>query len=638
MCGINGIVSKSSNNNIMAHLQSMNNQIIHRGPNDTGVFVNSTNTIALGMQRLSIIDLNGGKQPMQSTDGNITIVFNGEIYNFLELRKKLISEGVKDFKTDSDTEIILRGYEKFGIDFIEQLNGMFAIAIYDERNNKLFLIRDRVGEKPLYYWMVDGQFVFCSELKSLLEYFRLSNLRKPIISNTGLNLFFSLTFIPAPHTIYEEVYKLQPGHILIMDLVEFSVEQIKYWNVQLFDKKDLNLDYSLAQKQLQNLLYDAVEKRMISDVPYGAFLSGGVDSSIITAIMADINNGERIKTFSIVSDNKYFDESARSSAVAKYCNTEHYPIKLDLKDIENDLNRVILSYDEPFADSSALPTYFVSKITKNYVTVALTGDGGDEVFGGYNRYLMSHYSAQYKKVIPNILHNNVIKPLINVFNDKSDKRGKLFKLKKFILSLDNSQYNELTNIMKLGFLDDERIELLNEAVLSNLGSSFFNEKFKGLENTTVLQKVRMLDKDICLEGDMLVKVDRASMLNSLECRPPLLDHRLIEFSFTLPDNFLISGNKTKRILKESFEHLLPANLFKLPKSGFGIPIGDWLRGSLKHELLSYIDRQFIEEQGLFNYSYINTLCKNHLSGISDNTFRVWTYFCFQKWFVNIHKQ
>jgi asparagine synthase (glutamine-hydrolysing) len=616
----------------------MNNRIIHRGPNDAGVFVNTNNTIALGMQRLSIIDLKGGKQPMQSNDGNITIVFNGEIYNFLELRNELISAGIKDFKTESDTEIILRGYEKFGIDFIEKLNGMFAIAIYDKLNNKLFLIRDRVGEKPLYYWMVDGQLVFCSELKSLFEFFRLSNIRKPKISNIGLNLFFSLTFIPAPHTIYEQVYKIQPGHILEMDLVEFSVDQIKYWDVELSEKQQTILDYSLAQKELQNLLYDSVEKRMISDVPYGAFLSGGVDSSIITAIMADIKNGERIKTFSIVSENKQFDESSRSSAVAKHCNTEHYPIKLDLKDIEMDLDSVILNYDEPFADSSALPTYFVSKITKNYVTVALTGDGGDEVFGGYNRYLMSHYSAQYKKVIPIVLHNNVIKPFINIFNDKSDKRGNLFKLKKFILSLNNSQYTELTNIMKLGFLDDERIELFNEAVFSNLDNSFFKEKFIGLENTTVLKIARLLDKDICLEGDMLVKVDRASMFNSLECRPPLLDHRLIEFSFTLPDNFLISGTKTKRILKESFEHLLPANLFNLPKSGFGIPIGDWLRGSLKYELLSYLDRQFIEEQGLFNYSYINTLCKNHLSGISDNTFRVWTYFCFQKWFVNIHKQ
>lgn len=638
MCGINGIISKFSSNTIMAQLQAMNNQIIHRGPNDAGVFVNSTKTIGLGMQRLSIIDLNGGKQPMRSNNGKITIVFNGEIYNFIELRKDLIGEGIKDFKTESDTEIILRGYEKFGIEFIKKLNGMFAIAIYDEQVKKVFLIRDRVGEKPLYYWMVEGQLVFCSELKSLLEFFRLSNVRTPKISNTGLNLFFSLTFIPAPHTIYEQVYKLQPGHILKMDLVEFSVEQIKYWDVQLFDNQEVNLDYSLAQKQLQNLLYDAVEKRMISDVPYGAFLSGGVDSSIITAIMADIKKGERIKTFSIVSDNKQFDESVRSSSVAKHCNTEHYPINLDFKDIEADLNRVILNYDEPFADSSALPTYFVSKITKNYVTVALTGDGGDEVFGGYNRYLMSHYSSLYKKIIPNGLHNNVIKPLIFAFNDKSDKRGKLFKLKKFILSLDNSQYAELTNIMKLGFLDDERIELFNEAVFSNLDNCFFKEKFTGLDNTTVLQKARMLDKDICLEGDMLVKVDRASMLNSLECRPPLLDHRLIEFSFTLPDNFLISGTKTKRILKESFEHLLPANLFNLPKSGFGIPIGDWLRGSLKHELLSYLDRQFIEEQGLFNYSYINTLCKNHLSGILDNTFRVWTYFCFQKWFVNTHIQ
>ena len=606
----------------------MNDSIIHRGPDDSGTCIDNDNRVAFGMRRLSVIDIDSGHQPMFSKDNQIAIVFNGEIYNFKELRQNLENVNGSAFKTCSDTEVILRGYEQYGVDFFLRLNGMFAIAIHDKKLEKVYLVRDRTGEKPLYYWRHQEFFVFASELKSLKQFSENQGIRFPNISELGLNLFFALTFIPAPHTIYDGIYKLEPACLIEIDTQTLAFQTRKYWQINFPLEAEKLTDYSTAKTKLRDL---------ISDVPYGAFLSGGVDSSIITAVMADIKSTERIKTFSIISDDKKFDESVRSNAVASHFKTEHYPILLDLKSIEDEIDKVILNFDEPFADSSALPTYFVSKIAKNYVTVALTGDGGDEVFGGYNRYLMSHYSAQYKKFIPNVLHNNVIKPLINILNDKSDNRGKLFKFKKFILSVDNSQNSELTNIMKLGFLDDERMELFNEAVYSNLYNSFFKEKFKGLKNTTFLQKARMLDKDICLEGDMLVKVDRASMLNSLECRPPLLDHRLIEFSFILPDNFLISGTKTKRILKESFEHLLPANLFNLPKSGFGIPIGDWLRGSLKHELLSYMDRQFIEEQGLFNYSYINTLCKNHLSGISDNTFRVWTYFCFQKWFVNTHK-
>jgi len=632
MCGINGIISKAPFELINSSLESMNNLIVHRGPDDDGIYVNSERTVALGMRRLSIIDLVSGHQPMISEDGKIVIVFNGEIYNYQELRKVLIAQYNVQFKTSFYTEVILLGYQHEGQSFFVKLNGMYAIAIYDLHVSKLFVVRDRVGEKPLYYWKNEEYFIFGSELKSIKHILNDRGFEDLKISKIGLNIYFNLTFIPAPHTIYENVFKLESGRYIEYDLSSFEYKEIKYWDIQEVSEKDKLKDYTRAKKILRESVYDSVEKRMMSDVPYGAFLSGGVDSSIITAVMADIKSDERIKTFSIISDNKKFDESARSNAVSKHCQTEHFPILLDFDAIQEDMEKVILNFDEPFADSSALPSFFVSKITKQYVKVALTGDGGDEVFGGYNRYLMQGYANKYRKIVPEIIHNNLVKPLFDQISLKKDDRGALFKIKKFLRTVNATDFDNLINIMSLGFLNEELTDMLNSSYYVDSKQYFFSEIYHKAKNFSTISKARFLDFKIALEGDMLVKVDRSSMLNSMECRSPFLDHRLVEFGFMLPDNFLIQKGQTKMILKDTFKDHLPEGLFSLPKSGFGVPVGDWLRDSLRDELISYIDPAFIQDQGIFNLDYITKLVNNHLEQKDDNTFKVWTFYCFQKWY------
>lgn len=634
MCGINGFIVK---HNLKSNIQEscikqMNAAIFHRGPDDSAFYLSEDNSIALGMQRLSIIDISTGAQPMYSDDKKIVIVFNGEIYNYLELRNLLISDYDVSFKTNSDTEVILKGYELFGKQIFTKLNGMFAIAILDYNINKTIIIRDRTGEKPLYFWHNKNYFTFCSELKSLQIFWKNFSVNKPEISRDALNLYFTLTYIPAPFTIYDGVFKLEPGNFLEIDLNDLSYLKTLYWNILPLEKEGIN-NYSRAKKILKDLVYDSVEKRMISDVPYGAFLSGGVDSSIVVAVMADLKPNHKIKTFSIISSNKKFDESERSNSVSAYCKTDHNPIMLDLEDIVESIDSVILNYDEPFADSSALPAFFVSKKTKQNVSVALTGDGGDEVFGGYNRYKMSQYSSLYKTYIPTILHDNVIKPFLGAYKLKNDNRGVVFQAKKFINAISGSEYNNLTNIMCLGFERNRLGELLNPAWRASHYESLFQDHYKQVQYLNPLQKARYLDLKICLEGDMLVKVDRASMLNSLECRTPFLDHRLIEFSYQLPDHFLISKGITKKILKETFQDMLPKGLFSMTKSGFGIPVGDWLRSSLNNELQAYSNKNFLVDQGIFNPDYIAKIVHNHLNKIEDNTFKVWTFYCFQKWYL-----
>lgn len=634
MCGINGIIVSKSEPIIKKSISGMNDSIIHRGPDDSGVYIAHDFNVALGMRRLSIIDIESGHQPMFSTDNQIAIVFNGEIYNFKELKQDLKQKYNTKFNTNSDTEVILKGYQHYGPQFFSRLNGMFAIAIHDRNLNKVFLVRDRTGEKPLYYWGTRDFFVFGSELKSLKQFSKNQGVKFPNISELGLNLFFALTFIPAPYTIYEGIFKIKPGCLMEVDTQTLAFESKNYWHINIPAEIEKLNDYSVAKTKLRDLVYDTVEKRMISDVPYGAFLSGGVDSSIITAVMADIKSTERIKTFSIISDNKQFDESDRSNAVASHLNTEHYPILLDLKRIEGEIDKVVLNFDEPFADSSALPSYYVSKATCKHVKVALTGDGGDEVFGGYNRYLMPFYTEKYKRWVPSWLHEQILKPGVSLINNKSDNRGKLFQIKKFVNAFGDSEFDNLVNIMSLGYLNNEREMLFKNQPNYNLNTNYFEHIYQSAATLSPLAKSRFMDINICLEGDMLVKVDRSSMLNSLECRPPFLDHRLIEFSFTLPDNFLIEKGNTKKILKDTFQQMLPNGLFVMPKSGFGIPVGDWLRESLKQELQELSQKDFIVDQGIFNQDYITKIVQNHLKGIEDNTFKVWSFYCFQKWYIH----
>lgn len=638
MCGINGIFlkgNKHSSAQLVSCVEKMNKVILHRGPDENGIYAynNNTSNAVIGMQRLSIIDLHSGKQPIIDESKGLSIVFNGEIYNFIELRKKLIDQYAVVFETATDTEVVLRLYQFFGAKVVDYLNGMFSFIIIDKPNNKIFAARDRMGEKPFYIFKNSQSLFISSELKSIVTAVKDLSYPSLTISKQAVNLYFALTYIPAPFSIYEEVTKLLPGHYIEMDLEEHDLVIKKYWDIS-YNKDNIEHDYKKAQSIIRDLLFDSVEKRMIADVPLGSFLSGGVDSSIITAIMAKIKPNDKVKTFSVISNNKSFDESDRSNMVAKHLNTEHFPILLDFEELKNDYEKVILNYDEPFGDSSALPTYFVSKKTKEYVTVALTGDGGDEVFGGYNRYLMPFYGSKYRSVVPSFLHNNVIKKVVNALPQTKDDRGKLFRAKKLVNAIGSSVTDDIVNIMKMGFQNEETSNLLNDSFSNHFPSSLFDEYQSDSAEFSILAKSRFMDKQISLEGDMLVKVDRASMLTSLECRPPLLDHRLMEYSFLLPDSFMIKGNDLKFILKDTFKDLLPDGLFDFPKSGFGVPVGNWLRDHLKNDLLQLSNTAFLLEQSIFKVEYIQQLIKEHLSQSNDHTFKLWSFFCFQKWWIN----
>jgi asparagine synthase (glutamine-hydrolysing) len=626
MCGINGIVY---NENIVSselhnEIRLMNNRIIHRGPDDDGEYL-YTEKIAMGMRRLSIIDLSTGKQPIFSDDQSLVITFNGEIYNFRELRQHLLLQGV-GFKTESDTEVILRLYEKYSEGCVSMLNGMFAFAIHDLSRKQIFIARDRFGEKPLYYHAGKDGFIWASELKSILSV--RPELKR--ISRQALNLYLSLTYIPAPFSIYENIFKLKPGHSLSINTDTLAYTIDKYWDIELNQSTEL-INYDDASKYIRETLFDSVEKRMIADVPLGVFLSGGVDSTIIASIMAKISK-QKIKTFSVGSDNKRYDESARARQIATHIGAEHHEFILNYNDVLNSLDKILLNYDEPFADPSSLPTYYVSSKTVEHVKVALTGDGGDEVFGGYNKYLIHTYGALYKRMVPGVVTNKIVKPLLHSpVMGRLDSKSKLGKIRKMIDSFGDDVVSNHMNIIALGFKPDTMNKLLRRDLLADYGQILSDNIEIQIDNDA-LKTARYIDKNISLDGDMLVKVDRASMLCSLECRAPFLDHRLMEYTYRLPDNYLLKGNNKKRILKDTFEDLLPRNFFNAPKSGFEIPIAYWFRNELKGRLLEVLSVKNMEKHGFFNTSYVEQLIQEHLNVKNDHSYKLWTLFSFQLWY------
>jgi asparagine synthase (glutamine-hydrolysing) len=629
MCGINGIIVRkgsSENVDLKGFIQVMNNKIIHRGPDDDGKYFYEPG-IAMGMRRLSIIDLAHGKQPIYNDDSTLVITFNGEIYNFLELRKSLQVQGVS-FKTESDTEVILRLYEKHGESCVLQLNGMFAFAIHDLKKNRVFIARDRFGEKPLYYYPGKDQFIWASELKSIIAV-------KPelkTISKHALNLYLSLTYIPAPFSIYEKILKLKPGCSVVLNTEDLSYTITQYWDIDI-EQQQKPVSYQEAKKQIRDTLFDSVEKRMIADVPLGVFLSGGVDSTIIASIMARLSN-QRIKTFSVGSTNKRYDESERARQVATHIGSEHHEFILNYDDVLDSLDKILLNYDEPFADPSSLPTYYVSSKTVEHVKVALTGDGGDEVFGGYNKYLIHTYGAFYKKMIPGVVTNKIVKPLLHSsVLGGSDSKSRLGKIRKMIDSLADGVVPNHLNIIALGFKPEAMSQLLRNDLLEDytqvIGDNIALPYKSGIDP---LKVARYIDKNISLDGDMLVKVDRASMLCSLECRAPFLDHRLMEYTYSLPDEYLLKGNNKKRILKDTFEDLLPNGFFNAPKSGFEIPIAYWFRNELKHKLMTVLSEDNLQKHGFFNENYVKRLISEHMNAQKDHSYKLWTLFSFQLWY------
>ena len=621
MCGINGSLIYEEES-LLENINVMNNLIIHRGPDDDGVFVetNDKYSVALGMRRLSIIDLSNGNQPMNSDDEKVVIVFNGEIYNYKILKLKLEAKNIT-FKTNSDTEVILKMYLEFGVDSFSQLDGMFAFSIYDKRVNKLFITRDFFGEKPLYYTNDENSVIWGSELKSVIS--QIEN--KPKICTKALELYFSLTYIPAPYTIYEGVLKLESNKY-----IEYFIEEKKLLIHQIHqDNKEIKFKGSFKQAKdiTKKLVKKSVSSRSISDVPIGTFLSGGVDSSIVSYCLSQ-NEENRINTFSIGFDKIKFDETEKSRVVAKLINSKHHEFIINEKSLYSDLDEILNNFDEPFADSSALPTYLVSKKTSNHVKVALTGDGGDEVFGGYNKYHINSINNFYTNLIPEKAHKLLKNTFSFLLKTKDDDRGIKFKIKKTLNSIDYNN-NFYWNMISLGFNENE----INK-ILKNSSSGIFDyyKNQLDLQKPKSLSDLRRIDKHISLEGDMLVKVDRTSMLSSLECRAPFLNKELWDFTNSLPEKYLINKTSKKFILKESFKDNFPSKFLEKSKKGFGVPVGDWLRSFLKDELIYLCNKSFVEEQNLFNYSYVHETVSRHLSAQEDNTFKVWTYFCFQKWY------
>lgn len=627
MCGINGLLALNKVENLSEQLTAMNNLIIHRGPDANGEFVaiEDQYSIAMGMRRLSIIDLNTGNQPIYSEDLSKVIVFNGEIYNYQILKDQLINQGCV-FKTNSDTEVILKLYEKEGVKSFGKLDGMFAFSIYDKTIEKIYIARDFFGEKPLYYSQTKVGFIWASELKSIIGILT----SKPEINTTSLSLYFQLTYIPAPFTIYNDIHKLEANHYIELDCKKNSHSIIE------IDKVIIKFN-TQSKKEAVTLTKDLVKKsvlsRSISDVPLGTFLSGGVDSSIVSVCLAQ-QQEKKIDTFSIGFDKKSFDESDKSRLVSKLINSNHHEFIISEKDLSANIDEIILNFDEPFADSSALASFLVSKKTKDYVKVALTGDGGDEVFGGYNKYYMGKLNQKYTSLIPQSIHRTGLSLANKLLTSNEDSRGLKFKANRLLNSI-NYEGDFYYNIISLGYNESELKEIFQPKVYIPYVLDYYKDS--NLAKSNSINNFRAIDKQLSLEGDMLVKVDRTSMLASLECRAPFLNKELWDFTNQLPDSYLINGWDKKHILKEAFKEYFPKDFLNKSKKGFGVPVGDWLRSELRSELLTFIDKSFIIKQNIFSFEVLSKLVHNHIDSKVDNTFRVWTFYCFQKWYKNIYE-
>lgn len=617
MCGIAGIIDqrRQIDKNLIANMVS---SLRHRGPDDSGVWMNSNRKIALGHSRLSIIDLSkAGRQPMFDDSGKIHLIYNGEVYNFKEIRKELEKKGYR-FKSNTDTEVVLYAYKEWGTACLNRFNGMFAFGIYDDRKKQIFIARDRVGKKPLYYAQYKGKFVFSSELKSILcdpEF-------PHEIDYRALNFYLTFGYISFDFTIFKYARKLPPAHMMVYDINSSRTSISPYWNVPESDGKKYREEELL--EELEYLLRDAVRLRLVADVPLGAFLSGGLDSSLIVAMMSSAA-GKNVKTYSIGFKDKKYNELPYARIVANYFGTDHTEFIVNPKKFSN-IDELIGHFDEPFADSSLIPTYYVSKMTRNYVEVALSGDGGDELFGGYSTYIATLGNYYINKFIPSAFRRLVSKSAERM-SDKSTIKKQLLRLKY------NTWEAFIDRTSHAYFKDGYRKELLNDKIFNILSDKYYEPEkifIDILDNSSrdflnTLEYAHFLS---FLPEDILTKVDRMSMKVSLEVRCPILDYRIIEFAFKkLNGNFKIKGKTRKYILKKLARKILPPELNLNRKWGFIVPISNWFRDDLN----PYINDTLLKgDNEFFNKSYIKRLLDEHKSGI-DHGGRLFTILVFYLW-------
>ena len=639
MCGIVGFKSRDNFRNLKEMLPEACASLAHRGPDDSGLFFEENTGVGLAHRRLSIIDLSSaGHQPMKSDDGRVLISYNGEIYNFKEIGKTLEGLGHK-LNSATDTEVVLKAYLQWGADCLEKFIGMFAFAIWDNRNQTLFLARDRLGIKPLYYHLSGNHntLLFASELKALMAFGGFAREVDP----DSIPLFLHYQYIPAPGTIFKNTYKLLPGHFLIYN--GNSVKTKEYWKLPDLspDETDSGPDEDEYLQRLDDLLTAAVSDRLISDVPLGALLSGGIDSSVVVALMQKVSSTP-VRTFSIGFKEKGYNEAPWAAKVAQHLNTEHTELYVSAKDALDVIPRLPDFYDEPFADSSSIPTFLVSHLTRQKVTVALSGDGGDEQFAGYVRYWTTRSMAEgfhrfplpLKKAMAKILGfipppwvENCYLPLHNFLPQRLRMANFPDKWQKLLKLMDQTRISELYRMTICLWSAQEISDMLSQA----LPRSRYEETFEETVDWPLLSRLMRVDQKTYLPDAMLTKVDRASMATSLEVRVPLLDHRVVEFTAGLPESYKYRKGTGKYLLKKLLARYLPVNLFERPKMGFGVPIDRWLRFELKDLLLDYLSAERIKGEGLFDPNFVEKKIKEHLSGQVNHQYRLWSLLMWEMW-------
>ncbi|MBM4300089.1 MAG: asparagine synthase (glutamine-hydrolyzing) [Deltaproteobacteria bacterium] len=624
MCGITGILNYQQEYPVEPEiLRAMCRTLTHRGPDDEGYYLNGN--VGLAMRRLSIIDLNTGRQPIHNEDRTVWTAFNGEIYNFPELRRELLAKG-HTFYTSTDTEVIVHLYEEYGVDFPAHLSGMFAIALWDEKPRRLMLVRDRLGIKPLYYALLPDRLLWGSEIKAIL-----AEGLKPTLDFQALSHYLSLLYIPAPYSIYQEINKLEPGHALVWQDGRAAIRS--YWDLAQIDPRDANrLKWEDIKSALHSLLLETVRSHLISDVPLGVFLSGGLDSSTVVAMMRQVHHGA-IKTFSIGFNEPSYDERSYARLVARQFETEHTELQVT-PDAADLVHQLVHYFDEPFADSSAIPTFYLSQLTRRHVTVALGGDGGDEIFAGYATY-QADKLAQIYGLLPGFLSEGLIPRLVQSLPVSDRKVSFDFKARRFVESA-CLEPQRRHYAWKAFFNEDLKRSLLNDDIISSLNGSLdsfpvYSRHSEAVRHWDDLNRFQYADLKVYLPDDILVKVDRMSMAHSLEVRVPLLDHRLVEFMFQLPGPMKMPGLRLKHLLKETMRGILPKEILKKPKGGFNVPMSRWLKTSLRPLLEEYLSPGMIKRQGCFNPGSVRRLLADHLAGRADYSRNLWALLNFSIW-------
>jgi asparagine synthase (glutamine-hydrolysing) len=638
MCGISGLLAFDGGiprDQLHDIAQSMQMSLRHRGPDDEGIWLDPDVAVALSHRRLSIIDLSpAGHQPMVSSDGRFVITYNGEVYNYEEIRPELVARGIR-FRGHSDTEVMLEAFSAYGVAAtIRRLVGMFAIGVWDRRERTLTLVRDRLGIKPLYWAKFGNLFVFGSELKAL----RACPGWVQRVDRDAVASFTRLNYVPAPHTIYQGVQKLEPGSFLTLPWGgEPCIE--RFWDARAVAREGLanplRTDERELIDQLEALLRDAVRRRMIADVPLGAFLSGGIDSSTVAALMQAADCGP-VKTYTIGFDNQGYDEARHAAAVARHLGTEHTEMTVTAKDALAVIPRLPDMYDEPFADSSQIPTHLVSVMTRRHVTVALSGDGGDEVFAGYNRYRLAAPSWRTLHLLPAPMRRMLANSITAISSDRWSRLlsfvpeklrprqigDKLHKLAAILDAPDErAAYHRLVshwNPADLVVGAAEHRGVLWDPSITDQIPDF-------------LRAMQLLDLVTYLPDDILTKVDRASMAVALEVRVPLLDHRVVEASWRLPRGLMMRNGSTKWILRQILDRYVPRELIERPKSGFAIPLGEWLRGPLRDWAETLLSERRLSESGLLEPAIVRQHWQEHVAGQHNWQYLLWNVLMFEAW-------